>query len=86
MYPLALDRLLARRPNAPRLKVSILSHHTSAEDADRIAAAAKVEALVLNHFVPSDDPAVTPAISLEATRSHFGGQVVLGRSLLSLPQ
>lgn len=85
MYPSALDRLVARRPNAPGLKASILSHHTSAEDAGRIAAAAKVKTLVLNHFVPDDDPAITPAMWLEAARRHFSGEVIVGRSELSLP-
>lgn len=85
MYPPALDRLLARRPNAPRLKASILSHHTSARDAGRIAAAAKVKTLVLNHFVPDDDPLVTPQMWLAAARSQFAGNIVIGRSQLSLP-
>ena len=85
MYPAALDRLLARRPNAPRLKASILSHHTSAEDAGRVAAAARVKTLVLNHFVPDDDPMVTSAMWLEAARSQFAGTIVIGRSQLSLP-
>ena len=85
LYPAALDRLLSRRPNAPRLKASILSHHTSAEDAGRIAAEAGVRTLVLNHLVPDDDEAVTPAMWLAAARSQFAGRIVVGRSLLSLP-
>src|SRR5687767_3554705 len=55
----AVERLVARVPNAARLKQSILSHHTSAEDAGRIAREAGVKLLVLSHFVPPDDPAIT---------------------------
>lgn len=85
MWPEALDRLLSRRPNAPRLKASILSHHTAAEDAGRIAAAAGVKTLVLNHFVPGDDPAITPDMWHGAAKAHFSGEVVVGRPMLSLP-
>ena len=37
MYPPAIDRLVARVPNAAALKASILAHQTSAEDAGRVA-------------------------------------------------
>jgi ribonuclease BN (tRNA processing enzyme) len=46
-------------PNAAALKASILAHQTSTEDAGRIAQDAGVKTLVLSHFVPPDDPAVT---------------------------
>jgi ribonuclease BN (tRNA processing enzyme) len=50
MYPSAIDRLVARVPNAAALKASILAHQTSAEDAGRSAQAAGVKTLVLSHF------------------------------------
>ena len=56
MFPAGVDRLVATVPNAATLKQSILSHHTSAEDAGRVAQAAGVKTLVLSHFVPADDP------------------------------
>src|SRR5688572_7978963 len=37
MYPPAIDRLVAKVPNAAGLKASILAHQTSAEDAGRLA-------------------------------------------------
>jgi ribonuclease BN (tRNA processing enzyme) len=82
MYPQAIDRLVARVPNAAALKASILSHQTSAEDAGRVAEAAGVKTLVLSHLVPADDPEVTEAMWLEAARRYFHGTVVLGRDLL----
>ena len=61
MYPAAIDRLVARVPNAAALKASILAHQTSAEDAGRLAQTAGVKTLVLSHLVPPDDPEVTRA-------------------------
>jgi len=69
----AIDRLVARVPNAEALKTSILAHQTSAEDAGRVAQEAGVKTLVLSHFVPPDDPEVTDAMWLEAARRHFRG-------------
>ena len=84
MYPPAVDRLVARVPNAATLKASILTHQTSAEDAGRIAHEAGVKTLVLSHFVPPDDPEVTEAMWLEAARRHFPGTVIVGRDLLEI--
>src|SRR6185503_13180023 len=36
LYVPGIDRLVARVPNASALRQSILSHHTSAEDAGRV--------------------------------------------------
>jgi ribonuclease BN (tRNA processing enzyme) len=84
MYPPAIDRLVARVPNAAALKASILAHQTSAEDAGRIAQEAGVKTLVLSHFVPPDDPELTDAVWLAAARRHFTGTVIVGRDLLEV--
>jgi ribonuclease BN (tRNA processing enzyme) len=84
MYPPAIDRLVARVPNAAALKTSILAHQTSAEDAGRVAQEAGVKTLVLSHFVPPDDPEVTDAMWLEAARRQFRGTVIVGRDLLEV--
>jgi ribonuclease BN (tRNA processing enzyme) len=52
LYVPAVDRLVARVPNAKDLKASILAHQTSAEDAGRIAQIAGVKTLVLSHLSP----------------------------------
>lgn len=80
----AIDRLVASVPNAPDLRRSILSHHTTAEDAGRIAAAAEVGTLVLSHLVPAEDPAVTEAMWIAAARKHFGGPIIVGRDLMEI--
>jgi ribonuclease BN (tRNA processing enzyme) len=54
------------------------------EDAGRVAQAAGVKMLVLSHFVPADDPAVTDQIWIDAARVHFRGQVILGKDLMEI--
>jgi ribonuclease BN (tRNA processing enzyme) len=80
-YPAGVDRLVARVPNAPDLKRSIISHHTSAEDAGRVAGEARVKTLVLSHLVPSDDPAITDQMWIDAASVHFKGRIVVGKDL-----
>jgi len=84
MYPPAIDRLVARVPNAAALKASILAHQTSAEDAGRIAQMAGVKILVLSHLVPPDDPQVTEKMWIDAAQTHFRGTVIVGRDLLEI--
>lgn len=80
----AVDRLVASVPNASDLRRSILSHHTTAEEAGRIAAEAQVGTLVLSHLVPAEDPLVTDAMWTDAARKHFGGRIVVGKDLMEL--
>lgn len=84
LYVPGVDRLVAGVPNAPTLRESIISHHTSAEDAGRVAQAAGVKTLVLSHFVPPDDPAITDAMWRAAAQTHFRGSVIVGRDLLEI--
>ena len=84
LYVAGLDRMVARVPNATTLKQSILSHHTSAEDAGRVAEAAGVKTLVLSHLVPPDDPTITDQMWIDAARSRFSGTVIVGRDLLEV--
>ena len=84
LYVPAVDRLVARVPNARTLKASIIAHQTSAEDAGRVAAAAGVKTLVLSHLVPADDPNVTERLWIDAARIHFTGTVIVGRDLLEI--
>ena len=80
----AVDRLVARVPNASTLKEHIIASHTSVEDVGRVAAAAGVGTLVLSHLVPPDDPQVTEQMWIDAARAHFGGEIILGRDLLEI--
>lgn len=80
----AVDRLVARVPNATTLKRHLLASHTSAEDCGRVAAAAGVKKLVLSHFVPPDDPLVTEQMWIDAARRYFSGEIVAGRDLMEI--
>ena len=85
MYRPAVDEMVKRRPNATKLKASILSHHTSAEDVGKIAQQANVKTLVLNHFVPADDSTLTDEIWINAVQSTFSGKIEIGKDLLQFP-
>jgi ribonuclease BN (tRNA processing enzyme) len=84
VYVPAVDRLVARVPNATALKASILAHQTSVESAGRIAQLAGVKTLVLSHFVPQDDPGVTEQMWIDGARVHFRGSVIVGTDLLEI--
>lgn len=82
MHGPAVDEMVKRRPNATKLRASILSHHTSAEDAGKIAQQANVKNLILNHFVPPDDKSLTDEIWINAAQSTFSGKITVGKDLL----
>jgi len=84
LFPSAVDRLIANVANAPSLKASILGHHTSAEDAGKVAAAAAVKTLVFSHLVPAEDPTITEAMWIDAARSSFRGTIIVGRDLMEI--
>jgi ribonuclease BN (tRNA processing enzyme) len=84
LFAPGVDRLVAGVPNATTLKQSILSHHTTAEDAGRVAQAAGVKTLVLSHLIPPDDPAVTDQMWIDAARTHFRGTVIVAKDLMEL--
>ena len=84
LYVPAVDRLVARVPNAATLKKHIIDSHTAVEDCARVATAAGVKTLVLSHLVPADDPTVTEQTWLEAARPHFSGRIIVGHDLMEI--
>jgi ribonuclease BN (tRNA processing enzyme) len=84
VYLPAIDRLVARVPNAATLKRSIIAGQTSVEDAGWVAQTAGVKTLVLSHLVPADDPDITDQMWTEAARIHFRGSVIVGKDLLEV--
>jgi ribonuclease BN (tRNA processing enzyme) len=84
LFPSAIDGVIGHIANAATLKKHIIDSHTTAEDCGRVAAAAGVKLLVLSHLVPSDDPAVTDQMWIDAARRHFTGEVVVARDLMEL--
>jgi ribonuclease BN (tRNA processing enzyme) len=79
-----LDRLLARNPNAPALRKHLIDSHTTTEQLGHVAAEAGVRTLVLSHFVPGDDPAITDTMWTEDVRKNFAGEIVVGRDLMRI--
>jgi ribonuclease BN (tRNA processing enzyme) len=84
LWVAAVDRLVARVPNAATLKKHIIDSHTSVEDAGRVAAAAGVKTLVLSHLVPADDPAITEQMWIDAAQPYFKGEIVVARDGMEL--
>ena len=84
MLPDKVADMLKTLPNHVELTRSVVSHHTSAEEVGRVAAAAGVNTLVLSHFVPAEDPDVPEAEWLAPVRRHYSGRVVVGRDLMEI--
>jgi ribonuclease BN (tRNA processing enzyme) len=83
---------LARQAAAAGNENSVARHvaetHSTTEDVGRMAAAAKVKTVVLSHLLPgsSASPATDLADTayIDAVRSHFDGQVIVGRDGMRL--
>ncbi len=83
LYQPGVDALAASIPTAATLKEHLLASHTTTEDVGRIAQAAGVKLLVLNHLVPGST-AITDAQWLEGVRKHYAGNAVVGRDLMEI--
>jgi len=76
--------LARRNPNAARMLEHLSPSSMLAEDAGKIAARAAAKTLMLNHLVPSDDPALTDADWIAAARKHCAGTIVVARDLTEM--
>ncbi|WP_376767731.1 MBL fold metallo-hydrolase [Mesorhizobium zhangyense] len=74
-----VERLVARTGNGARLREHLMASHTLAADAGRVATAAKVGRLVLNHLIPADDPEFGEADWIAAVRKTWTGGLTIGR-------
>ncbi len=80
-----IDRLVARTGNGARLREHLYASHTLAADAGRIAAAAGVDHLVLNHLIPADDHEIADSHWVAAVRESWQGELTIGRDGLVVP-
>jgi ribonuclease BN (tRNA processing enzyme) len=80
----SLTRLMSRIPNADRLVEHIVASHTTHIDVGKVAKAAGVKTLVLNHFVPKDDPSITDEMWIEGAKTHFDGKIIAGKDLMEI--
>lgn len=79
MLPEGVESIVSRTGNGARLREHLIASHTFAADAGRIAKAACVKRLVLNHLIPADDPAFTEAHWRTALAPVWSGDLVIGR-------
>lgn len=82
IYPEAIGAQL-EGARAATLRHHLVSCHTTAEEAGRVAAEAGVRTLVLSHLVPGS-AVVTDEMWLAAARKSFDGEVIVGRDLLEI--
>ena len=72
-----------------KIKPNLLEHmkagHTFGEDVGRIASAAGVGHLVLNHYTPSDDPDLTRDDYCKIVRKSWSGTLTAARDLTVIP-
>jgi ribonuclease BN (tRNA processing enzyme) len=84
MYGPGLDRLVQRNPTAKTLMDHLRASHTLTEDVGRIAAQTNTKNLVLNHFVPGGDPAITDDDWKRGVRAHYDGNIIVAKDLMEL--
>lgn len=84
MLPQYVFQLVSTLPGQQRLTKSVLSHHTTAEQAGAVAAEAGVKMLVLSHLVPAGDPDVPDSEWIAAARRQYSGPIVVGRDLMEI--
>ena len=75
-----IDEIVRRHPNSDdKLRQHLLRSHTTAEEVGRIATAAKVKKLALNHFVPDGFPQFGEDEWRQATQTTWNGDLIIGR-------
>lgn len=84
MLPAGVDRIVGQVGGGAALKAHIERSHSSAAEAGRLAARARVGHLVLHHLIPSDDPSFGEADWLAAAAEEFAGRVTVGRDGLQI--
>jgi ribonuclease BN (tRNA processing enzyme) len=85
MHRAGIDSLCERLKSVkPNLKEHLVASHTYCDDVGRIASAAGVGHLVLNHFVPSDDMDLSRDDFAHGVRETYDGNLSVGYDLFEL--
>ena len=80
------ERMCARlKEIKPNLLAHMIAGHTFGDDVGRIASAAGVGHLVLQHFTPSDDPETGPREFEALVRQTWNGPLTVGSDLTVIP-
>jgi ribonuclease BN (tRNA processing enzyme) len=83
MLARGVDRIVEITGNGDRLRQHLLASHTMAPDAAKIAEAAGVKKLVLNHLIPADLPGFEKSEWLEATKA-FSGETIISHDGMAI--
>ncbi len=78
LLPAGVETIIARTGLGDKLRNHLYASHTKAADVGRIAAAAGVGKLVLNHLVPADDPTIGPQDWLSQVAQIWDGKAIVG--------
>ena len=85
MHRAGTERMCARLSAIkPNLMEHMIAGHTFGDDVGRIASAAGVKRLVVQHFTPSDDPQTGPADFEALVRTTWDGPLTIGHDLRTI--
>ena len=85
MLTAGVDNIVRRTPAAGRLREHLMASHTPASDVAKIAAAADVKLLCLNHLVPADDPAFDDDDWRSEVAKNWDGRLIVGMDGMTIP-
>jgi ribonuclease BN (tRNA processing enzyme) len=78
LLPAGVETIIAKTGLGDKLRNHLYASHTKAEDVGRIAGAAGVGRLVLNHLVPADDPTIGAQDWLSQVAHVWNGKADVG--------
>lgn len=78
LLPAGVETVIARTGLGDKLRNHLYASHTKVGDAARIAAAAGVGRLVLNHLIPADDPTIGAQDWLSQVAQVWDGRTDVG--------
>lgn len=78
LLPAGVETIIAKTGLGDKLRNHLYASHTKAADVGRIAHAAGVGRLALNHLVPADDPTIGPQDWLSQVATVWNGPVDVG--------
>lgn len=85
MHREGTERMCARlREIKPNLMAHMIAGHTFGDDVGRIAKAAGVKHLAVQHFTPSDDPETGPEDFAALVRETWDGPLTVGADLIEI--
>ncbi len=84
LLPAGVETIIAKTGLGDKLRNHLYASHTKACDVGRIAHAAGVGRLALNHLVPADDPTIGPQDWLSQVAQVWNGKAIVGTDGLEI--